>query len=182
MKLTQIPQSIPSQQGAILFTGLMFLLVLTVLGISAVKNSTIESKIANNYNQLNLTFQAADAIIAQMSTMAIAKEAYDGVVNKVSTTKTTCLEPISEDEEDPDCSTFPIKSQGRATFVGYGKAYGYSSTKGDKEYIRYNFNYTGEGSIPDPDADEDEDGHDKDISRSLLSKGGYYVAKKSDQN
>ncbi|MFK5893786.1 MAG: PilX N-terminal domain-containing pilus assembly protein [Pseudomonadota bacterium] len=157
------------QDGAVLFTGLMFLLVLTVLGISAVRNSTLESKIANNYNQLNITFQAADAAIANMSTIDIVSETLQSASTvQVSALKTSCLDP------DNDCSDFPVESIGRSRYLGQSSAMGNSLGT----FTSYHFNFTGEGSIPDPTNATTKADKDKDISRTLLSKGGYILAPK----
>lgn len=174
MNSNKSPVFVSKQCGAILFTGLMFLLVLTVLGISAVRNSTLESKIANNYNQLNLTFQAADATIANMSTVDILSETLQSSATvQVSALKTTCLDPDTV-YTVTGCSDFPIQTTGRSRYLGNTAAMG--SSLGT--FTSYHFNFTGEGSIPDPTSDTTKIDRDKDISRTLLSKGGYILAPK----
>lgn len=169
MLVIKQPLIIKQQHGAVLFTGLMFLLVLTVLGISSLKNSTVESKIANNYNQLNITFQAADAAIANMSTIGIVSQTLQsGSSVQVSAIQTSCLDP------DNDCSNFPIESSGRSRYLGQSAAMG--SSLGT--FTNYHFNFTGEGSIPDPTNSTTKADRDRDISRTLLSKGGYILAPK----
>lgn len=59
MKYPATPQN--RQQGAILITSLVFLAVLTLLGLSSVMNSTLESRMANNMRQGQIAFQAAEA-------------------------------------------------------------------------------------------------------------------------
>ena len=49
------------EQGAVLITGLVFLLVLTMLGISAMSINVLEERMAGNSRDLNLAFQAAES-------------------------------------------------------------------------------------------------------------------------
>lgn len=49
------------QGGAVLIISLIMLLVLTLLGMSAMRNATLEEKMAGNTRDLNLAFNAAEA-------------------------------------------------------------------------------------------------------------------------
>jgi type IV pilus assembly protein PilX len=49
------------EQGVVLIVGLVFLLVLTMLGISAMSINTLEERMAGNSRDLNLAFQAAES-------------------------------------------------------------------------------------------------------------------------
>jgi len=53
----------PQQHGAALITSLIILLVLTVLGVSAMSTSSLEELMAGNLRDQNLSFQAAEAAI-----------------------------------------------------------------------------------------------------------------------
>jgi|GEM_PF-2967301 len=161
------------QNGAVLFTGLMLLLVLTLLGLSSVQNSTIEAKIANNYTQRNITFQAADSAINSIATQAVISQTLSaGGAIQVSNVDSICLDPTKD--ADDDCGDFYIEANARARFLGSAPAMGNSIGT----FTTYHFNFTGEGSIPDPTSDETKADRDKDISRTLLSKGGYMLAPK----
>jgi len=48
------------QRGAILAAVLMIVLVVTVLGITAINNATLEGKLAHNFQERALAFQAAE--------------------------------------------------------------------------------------------------------------------------
>lgn len=52
-----------AQNGVVLVTGLIFLVVLTILGITAMQMSTFEEKMAGNSRDGNLAFQAAEAAL-----------------------------------------------------------------------------------------------------------------------
>ena len=51
------------QRGAALITSLVILLVLTVLGVSAMSTSSLEELMAGNLRDQNLSFQAAEAAL-----------------------------------------------------------------------------------------------------------------------
>lgn len=164
---------IKQQTGAVLFTGLMLLLVLTLLGLSSVQNSTIEAKIANNYTQRNLTFQAADSAINSIATEEIISETLSaGGSVQTSSVGTVCLDPTKAATDN--CGNFYIEATARARFLGSAPAFGSSIGT----FTTYHFNFTGEGSIPDPTSSSTKSDRTKDISRTLLSKGGYMLAPK----
>lgn len=51
----------PFQRGSVLIVSLLMLLVLTLIGITAMSTSTLEEKMAGNSRDQNLAFQAAEA-------------------------------------------------------------------------------------------------------------------------
>ncbi len=56
------------QQGAILVVSLLMLLVMTLLGITAVSTTTLEEKMASNNRQRQLAFQAASSALRDVET------------------------------------------------------------------------------------------------------------------
>jgi type IV pilus assembly protein PilX len=52
-----------SQAGAVLIVSLVLLLVLTILGVSGVQNTTMEERMAGNYRDRFSAFQAAEAAL-----------------------------------------------------------------------------------------------------------------------
>ncbi|MDX2479353.1 MAG: PilX N-terminal domain-containing pilus assembly protein, partial [Desulfuromusa sp.] len=54
-------QIISNERGAVLITGLMILVILSLLGISTMQTSTLEEKMTNNMSQRQLAFQATEA-------------------------------------------------------------------------------------------------------------------------
>ena len=52
-----------NQEGAVLITGLMVLLILTLIGITAMQNSTLEEVMSRNMDSRNIAFQAAEAAL-----------------------------------------------------------------------------------------------------------------------
>lgn len=53
------------QQGVVLFTAMIFLIVLTLLGINSVQNSSLEERMAGNTRNRDMAFQAAEAALRQ---------------------------------------------------------------------------------------------------------------------
>lgn len=64
-----VPFSI-CQSGIALFSGLIFLLVLTILGVSMFGNVTVQEKMAGNFRTKIRTYQAADSSIRDVWTVA----------------------------------------------------------------------------------------------------------------
>lgn len=51
------------QSGAVLFVGLIFLVMLTMLGVTALQVGTVEERMAGNSRDRNLAFQAAESAL-----------------------------------------------------------------------------------------------------------------------
>jgi len=51
------------QHGAVLIVALLFLVILTILGVTAMTATTFEEKISGNTRDLNVAFQAAEAAL-----------------------------------------------------------------------------------------------------------------------
>lgn len=49
------------QQGTVLVTSLLFLLIMTILGVSAMNTNVLEEKMVGNLRQQQIAFQAADS-------------------------------------------------------------------------------------------------------------------------
>lgn len=89
------------QKGAVLLISLVFLLLLTVIGLSAIQSSTLQERMAGNANDLNTAFQAAEAGIRQAE--AVLQQAslpnFDGsngryvVCTDPESTQTSCTVP-----------------------------------------------------------------------------------------
>jgi type IV pilus assembly protein PilX len=54
-------KSYRGQRGAVLITSLILLLILTLLGVASMRNTTLEEKMAGNMHNRHLAEQAADA-------------------------------------------------------------------------------------------------------------------------
>lgn len=58
------------QRGSVLIVSLMILLVLTLIGVTALGTSTLEEKMANNSQDQSLAFQAAEAALLEAQVTA----------------------------------------------------------------------------------------------------------------
>lgn len=59
----------PQESGAVLIVGLLVLLVLTILGISAMNNAILEQKMTGNVEDANIAMQAAEAALREGETL-----------------------------------------------------------------------------------------------------------------
>jgi type IV pilus assembly protein PilX len=63
--LSRLPRSLRRQQGAVLFVGLMLLLLMALLGVAGMQATTLQERMAGNYRNYNLAFQHAEATVRQ---------------------------------------------------------------------------------------------------------------------
>jgi len=56
-------KSAKKQKGAVLFTALMFMIILTMLAITSMSTNTLEEKMAANSQETNFSFQAAESAL-----------------------------------------------------------------------------------------------------------------------
>jgi type IV pilus assembly protein PilX len=84
-----IPSSTPpfspgTQRGAVLVVSLIILLIMTILGVSSMKNTTLEERMAGNMRDQNLAFQSAEAALIEgeiylRDTLLIVTDGSDGL-------------------------------------------------------------------------------------------------------
>lgn len=65
-----IPRSKTGSSGAALIVGLVFLLILTMLGITAIQTSTLEERMAGNVRDVATALQAAEIALRAAETQA----------------------------------------------------------------------------------------------------------------
>lgn len=63
LPLRTAPTFAARQRGMVLLVSLVFLLLLTMLGISSMQNATLQEKMAGSVGQRNKSFQAAEAVL-----------------------------------------------------------------------------------------------------------------------
>lgn len=85
------------QQGAALIVALIFLVVITLLGLSSIRTAVQEERMTSNYLDRNLAFQAAEAALRAGEAAAVAQYAAgnsgfpnNGIYNDVDS---TCIAP-----------------------------------------------------------------------------------------
>ncbi|MEJ2108265.1 MAG: PilX N-terminal domain-containing pilus assembly protein [Acidiferrobacteraceae bacterium] len=55
------PTATGNQEGAVLVIGLIILVVMTILGITAMQSTVVEEKMAGNFKDKDVAFRAAEA-------------------------------------------------------------------------------------------------------------------------
>lgn len=69
MKVISTPRyrvvSMRSQYGAVLIVSLIFLLLMTIIGVTAMQTTTLQERMAGNTRDHNLAFQAAEAALRE---------------------------------------------------------------------------------------------------------------------
>lgn len=56
----------PKQQGVVLLTSMIFLLILTIIVITVMRNATLEERMASNTRNRQLSLQSAEAVIREI--------------------------------------------------------------------------------------------------------------------
>lgn len=72
-RLQRMPQVIQRQRGMALLVSLIFLLLLTMLGIASMQSATLQEKMAGSVTQRNTSFQTAEAVLRLGETAITAK-------------------------------------------------------------------------------------------------------------
>jgi len=142
-------QSLKKQVGAVLVMSMVFLIVLTLLGLSSMSNSTLELKIASSSQQRDVAFQGAQSVIDFVMTapfppnpmnflMPINDSIFDYLADN----------PVAACNSGASCPPGLAFVQWSAnTTVGYagcGKGTGSSLEEGKAFYYR-NFDITAQG-------------------------------------
>jgi type IV pilus assembly protein PilX len=88
-------RSIAKQNGATLFTALIFLIMLTMLGVNVAQHSVLEERMSGNTRSRDLAFQAAEAALKQVEKNLIVGENLRQYIpgNPANTTSGTVIAP-----------------------------------------------------------------------------------------
>lgn len=81
MTLSRIPTTCHQQRGAVLIMSLIMLLIMTIIGITGMRTTVIEEKMAGNMRDQNLAFQAAEAALRDGENVVeglVATSSFDG--------------------------------------------------------------------------------------------------------
>lgn len=106
-----------TQQGMVLVASLFFLIILTILGVSAISRTSIQIKISANDHNTDLAFQAGESSLS-------AAEQYIELLTAVPTVITNC--------STPPCNSIWAQNALNAKFKG-SSAYWWSSTNPDTD-------------------------------------------------
>jgi type IV pilus assembly protein PilX len=62
---SKIPVTIPAQQGMVLIVGLIMVLLITIIGLAAIRGSGLQESMAGNMRDRNIAFQAAESALRE---------------------------------------------------------------------------------------------------------------------
>ncbi len=148
----QIPHPSPKQTGAVLVISLLMLLVMTLIGVTAMSTATLEEKMAANSQYTNMSFQASESAV-------------EGVVNNIDLIQQALNagvgNPISR---NVDLDNSHVASTGELEFRVQGPAPGYSAGEDQGSFTAFHFIARGIGTMPAVNA------------RTDTSQGVYRIA------
>ena len=94
----------PREQGAVLAIGLLILVVMTLIGVTAMTTTSLENKMAGNLKDWNLALQAAEAALRDAETDIATTSRVSGKPNAVDNCATLLSIPA---EQDGQCTSSP---------------------------------------------------------------------------
>jgi len=83
---------LPSQRGVALVVALVFLLLLTILGVTVMNTSALEGRMAGNTQETNRAFHAAESALENVF---VDGTVFNGLANPGATTSTTLKYPTT---------------------------------------------------------------------------------------
>ena len=121
MTNSSLPQMIHQQDGSVLVIGLLILLVLTIIGTTALNDSMLEEKMAGNFQREVIAFQTAETTMNQMFYRAAQDKPIDE--NSHEDITQAAIKAGKNTYVEPDNNTFTSedrKSQGIAKVLYKG--------------------------------------------------------------
>lgn len=165
----------PSQQGMALAVGLLLLLVLTIIGLTAVRMTTQQSRMAANYQFQTLSFQGAEGVIRQIVDEARSQD--PSVENILITAIFSATMPGAAGEEEeageaegglPEAEPEPderlarvlelqtdhlnVSANASIRYIRQAPATGFSLGVGAGAVVAHQFEIMGSGEIPNTNA------------------------------
>lgn len=120
-------QTATTQSGAVLVVGLIILLVLTMIGITAVQTTTLEEHMAGNARNANVAFQAAESALRDGEEWVMTIDPYN-MPNAVSTCSTAPCDLWNVGDLTSD-----FAGQSASWWKTNGREYGTKGTRDLKE-------------------------------------------------
>lgn len=66
MRARPIPVSRRNQRGAVLYVALVFLIIMSLLGVAGMQVATLQERMASNYRAANIAFQRSEALAREV--------------------------------------------------------------------------------------------------------------------
>lgn len=122
------------QRGAVLLVSMIMLLVLTLIGVSAMSTATIEEKMAANAQQKAITFQAAESAI-------------DDTIDDTALLS-TAISSASPVSSSVSLGFTGVTATSMTELLGQAPAPGYSLGSGSQtQFVAYSFEVVGTGTL-----------------------------------
>lgn len=103
--------SITSQQGVSLLVSMVILILVSLIGVTALKNASVEEQISSNLYQKNLTFQASESAVEQTVLD-------NSIISSALTSTSTVSETVDTDVAHTSAHV-EYKFLGTAPAIGY---------------------------------------------------------------
>lgn len=163
-KLGTNPPARRAQQGGALLVAMILIFMLSIMGVSSMRGSTLERRMASNSIQSATTFQGAESsnemainTTSNLSTainIANVQEVNEGIINPAAKVK------VQHDLQQ----SVGMTSESAVQYVGDGPAYGYSTGSGSSNFVAYLFVIQSEARV------------DSIRSAGFVTQGAYRIA------
>ena len=109
-----------NQRGVALFVSLIFLLLLTIMGVSGMKSAALQEKMAGNTRYKTISFQHAEAGLREGENVIAASNASGGLASCAVCNGNGCRTPdfkeASEDKGNNVCDSWRRSTDGNSLF------------------------------------------------------------------
>lgn len=103
--------SIDAQRGVSLLVSMVILILVSLIGVTALKNASVEEQISSNLYQKNLTFQASES--------AVEQTVLDNAIISGALTSTGVVTKTVDTDVDHTTANVQYKFLGTAPALGY---------------------------------------------------------------
>ncbi|HEY0974440.1 MAG TPA: PilX N-terminal domain-containing pilus assembly protein [Solimonas sp.] len=152
------------QAGVALAVSLFLLLVLTIIGLTAVRMTTLQGRMAANYQFQNLAFQGAESVIRRVVGEVRAEvNPPTGVTQNIliSAISSTSLATAPQRNFAINTTNVNVAANAVVTYQGQSRADGYSMRAGEG-IVAHRFQITANSAVPNVNVQAE---HQQGISR-----------------
>lgn len=142
-----------TQQGAVLIVSLVMLLLMTILGLTAMSSATMEQKMAANSQDLNITLQASEsatrAVYEDINVLGEALNSSTPVERTVTLSNAiiTVVDPLSGVATSVIGPEDTVTSSASVQYIGQSPVSGFSLGVNKTNFAAYHFAVTGTGTM-----------------------------------
>lgn len=136
MKHPRMHRTPPREQGAVLAIGLIFLVVMTLLGVTAMSTTSLENKMAGNLKDWSLALQASEGGLRDAEIDIATTQRVSGMTNAVAGCQAVTS---SANEKDGQCTSAPSDTQSIWNLIDW------TDSASPQYYVKYG-NKTGAGT------------------------------------